>query len=155
MRSARFLCSVGLIWLGLSPAVDAWTHKDWSIHALLSAASLVVVATPISENVISARAPLQNATSGLAADPNVYVDDVETTFNVMTHIKGRDDVLTVVLHHSRYTDNRGPMMAGPQPVELSAGSGKRYLMFLERDSDNRWKAVSGLLDSSEAIFAID
>jgi len=105
--------------------------------------------------VITAKKILPDVTSGLVDDPNIYVDDVETTFEVLAVVKSTAYDGTFVLHHLRYTDNRGPAVVGPGLVDFEPGSGRRYLMFLDQEADGRYVAVSGLLESASAIIRID
>ncbi len=154
MRHLTVFNAAVLIWLALGTYAQAWVVPIWSVPRLLDEATLMVVAKPISAKVVIAKRVLPNVTSGYVDDEQVYVDDVETTFQILSVVKGDAANGTVILHHLRYTNHRGPVMAGPGLVDFEPGSGKRYLMFLKQEPNGRWVAVSGLLESSSAIFLI-
>jgi hypothetical protein len=155
MRHLTVFNAAVLIWLAVGTYAQAWVVPSWSVPQLLNEATLTVVAKPIGAKVVIAKRVLPNVKSGYVDDDHVYVDDVETTFQVLAVVKGDADNHMVILQHLRYTDHRGPVMAGPGLVDFEPGGGKRYLMFLKQEPNGRWVAVSGLLESSSAIFLIN
>jgi hypothetical protein len=117
-------------------------------------ATLVVIATPtkVAE------------TSELAALPNietVYNDGrkeavmgkgVETSFDVLTVLKGDRTTKTLVLHH--FTLVKSPADSGPDLVSFEPKDKKRFLMFLQKEADGRYVAVCGQTDPAYSIREI-
>jgi hypothetical protein len=154
MRHIKVLGFAAVAALSLGTFARAWITAAWSTRNLMDQSTLVVVAKPISSKVMTAKRILPNITSGLA-DPNIYVDDVATTFEVIAVVKGVADGGRVVLHHLRYTNGRTPAIAGPGLADFELGSGKRYRMFLKRESNGYYICVSGLLDPWPAIVGVN
>ena len=125
MRHLTVFNATVLIWLALGTDAQAWLVPIWSVPQLLDEATLTVVAKPISAKVVIAKGVLPEATSGRVDDEHVYVDDVETTLQVLSVVKGDAANHIVMLHHQRSTNHRGPIMAGPGLVDFEPGSGKR------------------------------
>jgi hypothetical protein len=134
--------------LALSGIAHAWISKDWRTQTLMEESALVVVAEPRGETVIASKQHFPHA-----SDPNVYVDDVATTFEVILVVKGSVNGKTVLLHHQRFSKGSSPMVSGPSLIEFKIGGGQRYLLFLNRESNGNAVATSGLFDQS-AIVAI-
>jgi hypothetical protein len=115
-------------------------------------ADLVVVATPTAVA----------ETSEVVALPNIVTvyDDgrkeavmgkgVETSFEVLSVLKGEPGPRTFVLHHFKRakpeTDFGDPMLVAFKPEEK-----KRYLMFLKKEADGRYAAVCGQTDPAYSI----
>jgi hypothetical protein len=114
-------------------------------------ATLVVIATPTAVA----------GTSELAALPNietVYQDGrkepvmgkgVETSFNVLTVLKGERSTKTFVLHHFALAGS--PASRGPNLVSFAPKDQKRFLMFLQKEADGRYVAVCGQTDPEFSI----
>ena len=144
MRYPKVFGLAALVSLSVSTCAQAWVHGAWSAQSLMDAAAFVVVAKPVKEEVVATR-PYER-------DPDVSVDDVATTFKVMAVVKGSFQGTLIVLNYQRFT--KPLMTAGPGVVNFEPGSGKRYLMFLQREPDGRTVTVSGLLNYADAIVSI-
>jgi len=133
--------------LVFSGIAHAWISKEWHTQSLMEESTLVVVAEPRGKTVIAARQHFP-----YASDPNVYVDDVATTFEVILVVKGRVNGKTVVLHHQRFAKDSDPMVSGPSLIEFKIGGGQRYLLFLNREFNGNAVATSGLFDQSAIVL---
>ena len=59
---------------------------------------------------------------------------------------------TIVLHHYKEAD--GPTINGPGLVTFDPKDRKQYLMFLTRDRDGEYIAVSGQTDPDQSVEAL-
>ena len=130
-------------------------RQAWSYDMLNDKATLVVIATPI--NVVE--------TSELAALPNIATvhtngtqeavmgKGVETSFKVLTVLKGERDIKQLVLHH--YTLASAPASCGPELVSFQPEGKKEYLLFLQKEADGRYVAVTGQTDPQFSIVGIE
>ena len=144
MRNRNVLGLAVLVALGVSASAHAWVQALWSAQSLMDAANFVVIAKPVKEEVIN--------TKPYEGGPDVTVDDVATTFEVIAVVKGKFQDTSIVLNFQRFTK---PLeTAGPEVINFEPGSGKRYLMFLRREPDGRTTSVSGLLNYAAAIIFI-
>jgi hypothetical protein len=127
----------------------------WSCDMLNGKATLVVIATPT--NVVE--------TSELAALPNIATvhtngtqeavmgKGVETSFKVLTVLKGERDIKQLVLHHFALAS--APASRGPLLVSFKPEDKKQFLMFLQKEADGRYVAVSGQTDPLVSIVGIE
>jgi hypothetical protein len=117
-------------------------------------ATIVVIATPTK--IVE--------TSELAALPNIATvhpdgtqeavmgKGVETSFKVLTVLKGERDIKQLVLHH--YALASAPASRGPDLVSFKPEDKKRFLMFLQKEADGRYVAVCGQTDPAYSIREI-
>jgi hypothetical protein len=117
--------------------------QNWSFDALNDKATLVVVASPIGVTTNSERAALPNISVGTNAIIGI---GVETSFQVLTVLKGERSVRTFILHHYALADSKAIMFSGPGLVAFEPKDRKCYLIFLEQEADGRYVAVSGQTD---------
>ena len=126
----------------------------WSYDMLNDKATLIVVATPT--RVVE--------TSELVALPNietVYTNGtheavmgkgVETSFKVLTVLKGERDVKQLVLHH--YVLASAPAGNDPFLVSFKPEGNQQFLMFLQKETDGRYVAVSGQTDPQFSVIEL-
>jgi hypothetical protein len=142
------------VWMALflTLGLHARIHKAWSYAELNDQATFIVIATPTKVTTTSERTALPNIQTvhkdGTKED--VMGAGVETTFEVLTVLKGERGTNALVLHHFTLADPK-PMNRGPQLVSFEPKDKKRYLMFLQRESDGRFAAVCGQTDPVYAI----
>jgi len=122
---------------------------------LTDKAALVVVATPTKVEETSELAALPNIITvhGDGTEADVMGKGVETSFDVLTVLKGEHGTKTLVLHHFKLAKPE-VTMNGPDLVTFEPKDKKRYLMFLQREADGRYIAVSGQTDPEDAIKEI-
>jgi len=116
-------------------------------------ATLVVIATPTKVAETSELAALP----GIGSYYDGRIEDVmgkgvETTFQVLTVLKGERSTKTLVLHH--FTLVKPPMARGPDLVSFEPKDKKRFLMFLQKEADGRYVAVCGQTDPAYSIREI-
>ena len=119
-------------------------------------ATLVVIATPT--NVVE--------TTELAAFPGIATvqtngtqeavmgKGVETSFKVLTVLKGDGDTKQLVLHHFALA-SAPARLGGPFVVSFKPEGKKQFLMFLQKEADGRYVAVSGQTDPEISVIGID
>jgi hypothetical protein len=122
---------------------------------LNDAATLVVVATPTKVGEISELAALPNIATvhNNGTKEDVMGKGVETSFEVLTVLKGERSTKTLVLHHFRLAKPEATIN-GPGLVSFEPKDKKRFLMFLQKEADGRYVAVSGQTDPQDAIMEI-
>ena len=129
--------------------------RSWSYDMLNDQATLVVIATPTKVTETSELAALPNiVTSRNGTNENIMGKGVETSFEVLTVLKGEPSTKTLVLHHFKLA-NPGAQVSGPFLVSFEPKDKKRYLMFLQREADGRYVAVSGQTDPMLSIIGIE
>jgi len=115
--------------------------KDWSYEELKTNATLIVIATPTQVTVTEERAAIPGS--------NVAGKGLETTFEVLSVLKGELATNTIVLHHFALAkptqDGRAPVYTDSDPrlVAFEPKEKKQYLIFVKREPDGRYVAVSG------------
>src|SRR5713101_1627447 len=101
------------LFLGLE--LHARIHQAWSYDALNDKATLIVIATPTKVTATPERAALPNIQTvhNDGTKEDVMGAGVETTFEVLTVLKGDRSTNNLVLHHFTLADPK-PMLSGPQ-----------------------------------------
>ncbi len=140
-----------------APAV-ARLHRAWSYEDLAKAATLVVIARPVVTTATGRRETLPNISN---VDPAgkvspVQAERVETELEVVVVLEGTPrnaagkSTRRIVLHHHRELPG-STAKNGPGLVSFDPKAPTQYLMFLVREPDGRYAAVSGFTDPDQAI----
>ncbi|MGV3721600.1 MAG: hypothetical protein ACO1SX_11880 [Actinomycetota bacterium] len=114
-------------------------------------ADLVVIASPTATRDTPERRDLPGIS------PAIPVIGVETTFQVAAMLKGEvnlgptDKSKPLTLHHYRLPDNSVISPNGPSLVVFNPKDRKQFLMFLKREADGRFSALSGQTDPELSI----
>lgn len=126
-----------------------------SYDMLNDKATLIVVAIPTKVAETSELTSLPNIatvhTNG--TQEAVMGKGVETSFKVLTVLKGERNVKQVVLHH--FALAAAPVSRGPLLVSFKPEEKKQFLMFLQKEADGRYVAVSGQTDPVLSIVGIE
>ena len=115
-------------------------------------AALVVIATPTTVAETSELVALPNIVTvhNDGTKEDIMAKGVETTFDVLTVMKGERTTKTLVLHHFKLAKPQvgfnDPMLVSFKPEDK-----KRYLMFLQKEADGRYIAVCGQTDPAYSI----
>jgi hypothetical protein len=143
---------VVLMALFLALELHARLAQHWSYDDLNDKATLIVIATPTKVTATSERTALPNIQTAHndGNKEDVIGAGVETTFDVLTVLKGERSTSALVLHHFKLADPK-PMLNGPQLVSFEPKDKKRYLMFLQKEADGRFVVVCGQTDPVHAI----
>lgn len=115
-------------------------------------ATLVVIATPtkIAETSELTALPNIETVHNDGTKEKVMGKGVETSFEVLTVLKGEPSTKTLVLHH--FTPAKPELMDNsPMLVSFEPKDKKRYLMFLQKEADGRYVAVCGQTDPAYSI----
>lgn len=128
--------------------------RTWTFDTLNDKATLIVIAIPTKAV----------ETPEVVALPNietVYPDGrheavmskgIETTFKVLTVLKGDRNIKQLVLHH--YSLASAPGFGDPMLVSFKPGGNQQFLMFLEKETDGRYVAVSGQTDPQFSVIEL-
>ena len=132
----------------LSPGADARLVRTVGYDELRDIADLIVVATPNAVREIAELDPI----SGFL--PGDIKSGVETTFKILTVLKGDAAIREFTLHHLSYDSFTRPIANGPSIVSFAPKQHKTFLLFLRRASDGRYVAAAGELDPDISIREI-
>ena len=124
---------------------EARIHRAWTYTDLMKTADLVVIATPGATTATG-------KTEALPDIVGVSAERIETELDVLVVMKGKAGA-KVVLHHDRLS-SANAMVNGPGLVSFDPKDKRSYLMFLVREADGRYAAVSGQTDPDMAIEAL-
>jgi hypothetical protein len=118
-------------------------------------ATLIVIATPTKVVETSELAALPNIATVRpdGTQEPVMGKGVETSFKVLTVLKGERDVKRFVLHH--FTLGSAPANRGPLLVSFKPEEKKQFLMFLQKEADGRYSAANGQTDPQISIIRIE
>ncbi|HSY17206.1 MAG TPA: hypothetical protein VK815_02690 [Candidatus Acidoferrales bacterium] len=117
--------------------------QTWNYNMLNDKATLVVIAKATQVSPTSERAALPNI---IAGTNEVIAAGVETSFKVLTVLKGDRNLQTFVLHHYTPIPSKELSLNGPNLVSFEPKDGKTFLLFLQQEADGRYVAVSGQTD---------
>jgi hypothetical protein len=127
--------------------------RIWPYQELLEKSDLVVIATPVAvTNDLGGQVDLPGF-SGL------HVVSVETTFSVSAVLKGEKTVKDLVLHHYSYPTNGGPYLVNSPYLftfepEANSWMGRKYMLFLTRETNGHYAPVVGQTDPGGAVREI-
>ena len=118
-------------------------------------ATLIVVATPtkVAETSELVALPDIETVYTNGTHEAVMGKGVETSFKVMTVLKGGRDIKQLVLHH--YALASAPGVGDPLLVSFKPEGKKQFLMFLQKEADGRYVAVSGQTDPQFSVIGIE
>ena len=124
----------------------------WPYDAQMDKAALVVIATPTTVAETSELVALPNIVTvhNDGTKEDVMGKGVETSFEVLSVLKGERGTKTFVLHHFKLA-KPGVDFNSPMLVSFKPGEQKRYLMFLQKEADGRYVAVCGQTDPGNSI----
>ncbi len=117
-------------------------------------ATLVVIATPTEVTETSEVAALPNIQTVYndGRKEDVKGKGVETSFQILTVLKGERSTKTLVLHHFKLVEPAADN--GPGLVSFEPKDKKRFLMFLRKEADGQYVAVCGQTDPINSIKEI-
>lgn len=120
---------------------------------LTAQADVIVIATPTDVRDTQEKTTLP----GLARVSRDNVSrpipavGIETTFEVLSVLKGNPNLKKLVLYHLRESDPQTLEADPPGLVEFNPKEKKRFLLFLKRDPDGRYSALTGQADPMYAV----
>jgi hypothetical protein len=129
--------------------------RIWTFDTLNDKATLIVIAIPTKVVETSEAVALPNIETVYPDGRHeaVMSKGVETSFKVLTVLKGDRDIKQLVLHH--YSLASAPGGGDPLLVSFKPGGNKQFLMFLQKETDGRYVAVSGQTDPAFSIIGIE
>jgi hypothetical protein len=136
----------------LAGTAEARILRSWPYTELMKAADLVVIATPVATTATGRLEELPNILEGDASRnaSTVKAERLETELDVTVTLKG-NAAAKIVLHHTREHPVGKLQLDGPGYVSFDPKDKRQYLMFLVREPDGRYAAVSGQTDPNQAI----
>jgi hypothetical protein len=138
---------------------EARLHRGWNYAELMKTADLVVIATPRATTNTGKLEELPDISEMDASGKKskVMAERLETELDVTVVMKGAPldtkgkATTKIVLHHARDYPANKPSVNGPGYVLFDPKEKRQYVMFLVREPDGRYAAVSGQTDPDEAI----
>ena len=130
-----------------SLGANARLVRTVSFDELRGEADLIVIATPVAVKEITEHDPLP----GLEGNKLVKSSGIETTFKILTALKGGATLNNFILYHYSVT---GPQANGPNLVSFNPDQKKTYLLFLRLAPDGRYITVSGQIDPDISVREI-
>ncbi len=116
--------------------------KEWSHEEMQKAADLVVIAKPV-----------KSQSTGEKLDSWIGTEGVDTTFEVMSALKGTLDGKLVVHHYAFSSDVRPPN--APSFVSFPTGEkAANYLLFLKKGTGGSYEPVVGQVDPTDCCFRL-
>ena len=161
----KTLITIALLARLLVPC-EARVSIRWTNESLMAKADLAILAIPIAvkdtgEKTSFAILKSRRQTGGEPPTQYILVPAVrmETTFKVLTTLKGENETKKIVLHHlreiekSKVTPNGKIILysGGPNLVSFDPKGNKQYRLFLKRESDGHFTPVSGQTDPADSI----
>ena len=150
----KTFCSILAVWL-LGHAAFARIHRTWSYEQLTHDADCIVIATPVSVfHLIDALGQttfpdiVQMGTNNVRTP--VPAVGIETTFAVLSVLKGGTNTKSFVLYHLAEAENKS-VFNGPQLIAFEPKEKKRFLLFLKREPDGRFTPLTGQVDPVESV----
>jgi hypothetical protein len=119
---------------------QARVMRSWTYQELYDKADLVVIANPTSVEDTAE----QTVLPGIAPDINVVGRSAH--FDISVVMKGDQGLKKLVLHHYWWAYPAKLAMNGPTLAQFDPTENRRYLLFLQRESDGRYAPVSGQID---------
>ncbi len=136
-----------LLLLGFAAEANSRIGTYLSYEDLTKKSDLIIIARPTRVHETSEKVPSTKLGMELSDQDGkpakVTVRGVETSFEVLVVFKGNRSTRKLVLHHYLRTVEIAMIMDGPTFVTFQPKEGKSYLMFLKREPDGRYAAVSG------------
>jgi hypothetical protein len=151
MNMKAFISTLSVVLLGA--AAFARLVESWPYDKLTEKADLIIIATPVSVHETAEKTTLPNI---VRTDTNnvrsaIPAIGVETTFTILSILKGDTNISTFVFHHLREADKRGPGFNEPQLVAFDPKENKRFLLFLKREPDGRYAPLTGQTDPATGV----
>lgn len=115
---------------------------------LTKEADLIVIATPTKTEVTGEKMNLPGITRDNKPVPGLGIN---TSFEVIAVMKGKQDQKDFVLFHLREAEDQKVWLNGPTLVSFNPKEKKRYLLFLKREKDGRFTSLCGQTDPASAV----
>ena len=130
----------GFLILTAAILTQARIMRTWTYQELYDQADLVVIAKPTSTQETTEKAVLPDLR------PDVNALGLSTEFEISVVLKGDKSLKKVTLHHYRLANTKLYYINGPILVSFDPTQDTRFLLFLHREADGRYSAVSGQTD---------
>ena len=151
--------------LCLSLEAQAHMYPGWysDYDSLNDKATLVVIATPTTVGTNTEKTSFGSiSTQGDPKPEEITGTGVETGFMTVTVLKGDRNMKALVLRHYALVKSESKEMkialnilAGPSLISFEPNSKKMYLMFLRKEADGRYVAVTGQEDPAYSVKQLD
>ena len=120
----------------------------WPYGKLTKGADLIIIATPVAVRDTGQK----TAFPGIQRDNRpVPAISMETTFDVLAILKGKEETKRIVLHHLREQPQPEVSINGPGVVSFEPKGKRRYLLFLRLEPDGRFSALTGQTDPDGSV----
>ena len=152
-----FLSTVLFLSLFVAASARPLSYLPYDTNRLTLEADLIVIAAPVTVRETKEKTTIPFiASHDIDGYHPVPAIGVETTFKVLSVSKGDTTLKRFVLHHLRIVKESDSEITYEQPLLVSFNPKEKikYLMFLKKESDGRYAAVSGQTDPLLAILGL-
>jgi hypothetical protein len=158
-----YLTLLSFLCLSLEAQAHVFPSCYSDYDSLNDKATLVVIATPTTVRTNTETTSFGSIiTKGDPKPEDITGTGVETGFRIVTFLKGDRNIMALVLRHFALvkSDSTGIknalfVLAGPSLVSFEPNSNKLYLMFLRKEADGRYVAVTGQEDPAYSVKQLD
>jgi hypothetical protein len=137
------------VFLLLCLSARARLEPDSDIDVLLPQSDLIVIARPVSVKETDEK------TSVFWPWPQIPVVGVETTFEVLSVLKGSGALKQFVFHHFRRIEKPHRELDSPQLVSFDPNTNESFLLFLKVESEGRYASAAGQVDPAAGIHHLE
>lgn len=136
------------LFAGMASLAIARPVAHWPYDMLTKEADLIIIATPVAVRDTGEK----TAFPGIRNDNRpVPAISMETSFDVLATLKGKEETKKIVLHHFREEQLPEISLNGLGVVSFDPKEKKRYLLFLRLETDGRCTALTGQTDPDGSV----
>ncbi|MEO8206849.1 MAG: hypothetical protein ABI615_11760 [Chthoniobacterales bacterium] len=138
---------IAMFLMATCDATFARESLAWSYEALTEGADLIVIAHPTAVLDTHKETVFPNIFQNEKPVPGIVM---EATLEILSVLKGTSEKKTIVLQYFREPEGTNSL-EGPRVLSFDPAKRNCYLMFLKRDKDGRYSALSGQTDPADAV----
>jgi hypothetical protein len=144
MKTLATLCLI----LAAGVTLSARPVPYYPYDKLTREADLIVIATPVSVRDTGHKTTLPGITRD---NQPVAAGGMEPAFEVLATLKGAESLKTLQFHCLREAAPPTVSANGPSLVSFDPKQKKRYLLFLRKEKDGRYAALTGQSDPAGSV----
>ena len=133
--------------------LDARMRRSWSYDKLTEESDLIVIVTPLRVVDTGKKTTLPGIrrSTGNGKTGAISAIEMETTFQVLSVLKGKKGLGELSLSHLREEDPPEVQKNGPGLIAFDPEKKKRFLLFLKQDSSGNYLPLSGQTDPCQSV----
>jgi hypothetical protein len=146
----KYGCAIALLFAAAC-LCNARPTRNWTYEELKAEADLIVIATA-TETKDQDKTVFPNLVQADAEGKRIPVPAIgmDTRFKVLGVLKGDEKLKELAVYHLREAKAEN-VPNGPRVASFDLKGQRRYLMFLKREADGRFVAVTGQVDSAIGV----